>query len=65
MKEGFIMSKNTYYWTCPKCKANLDPGERCDCEKEQNIPSVTITKQSEDKKKEDRKFADLKCILFK
>lgn len=21
----------TYYWTCPYCGANLDPGERCDC----------------------------------
>ncbi len=20
-----------YYWTCPHCGANLDPGERCDC----------------------------------
>ena len=20
-----------YYWTCPDCGANLDPGERCDC----------------------------------
>lgn len=19
------------YWTCPCCGANLDPGERCDC----------------------------------
>jgi len=23
----------TYYWTCPYCKANLDPGESCDCRK--------------------------------
>ena len=20
-----------YYWTCPHCGSNLDPGERCDC----------------------------------
>ena len=20
-----------YYWTCPDCGANLDPGESCDC----------------------------------
>ena len=26
----------TYYYTCPNCGANLDPGERCDCEKEQD-----------------------------
>lgn len=25
------MTNDTYYWTCPYCKANLDPGERCDC----------------------------------
>lgn len=29
------MSRDTYYWTCPYCKANLDPGESCDCRKEQ------------------------------
>ena len=22
---------NPYYWTCPYCGANLDPGESCDC----------------------------------
>ena len=22
-----------YYWTCPECGSNLDPGEKCsDCE---------------------------------
>ena len=25
-----------YYNTCPHCGCNLDPGERCDCSKEQN-----------------------------
>ena len=25
-----------YYNTCPHCGCNLDPGERCDCLKEQN-----------------------------
>ena len=24
------MKRNIYY-TCPRCGANLDPGERCDC----------------------------------
>lgn len=28
------MQKETYYWTCPHCGANLDPGESCDCHKE-------------------------------
>ena len=27
-----------YYWTCPYCGANLDPGEKCDCkDKEDDI----------------------------
>ena len=26
--------KSTYYWTCPYCGANLDPGEICDCQKD-------------------------------
>ena len=30
------MSKDTYYWTCPYCGANLDPGESCDCRKEED-----------------------------
>lgn len=40
------MNKNTYYYTCPYCGANLDPGEKCDClgEKENtnndNYPEV-------------------------
>ena len=23
------------YWTCPKCGANLDFGEKCDCEEKE------------------------------
>ena len=38
--------KNQYYWTCPRCGDNNDPGERCDCEKE--IDS-TITNLSEER----------------
>lgn len=26
-----------YYETCPYCMANLDPGERCDCQRT-NVP---------------------------
>lgn len=22
------------YWTCPNCGANLDPGEKCDCDRD-------------------------------
>ncbi len=25
-----------YYHICPKCGAALDPGEKCDCEKEEH-----------------------------
>lgn len=27
-------SMSRFYWICPKCGAHLDPGEKCDCEKE-------------------------------
>ena len=27
-----MYQKNPYYHTCPLCGANLDPGEKCDCE---------------------------------
>ena len=31
--------QNTYYWTCPTCGSNLDPGESCDiCQPKQKIP---------------------------
>lgn len=26
--------KNTYYHTCKRCGASLDPGETCDCYKD-------------------------------
>ncbi|MDO4301820.1 MAG: hypothetical protein Q4D26_10565 [Clostridia bacterium] len=26
----------SYYNTCPCCGSNLDPGEKCDCEKKRN-----------------------------
>ena len=28
------------YNTCPICGANLDPGEKCDCEKEEAVVSA-------------------------
>lgn len=32
------MSAHTYYHTCPKCGANLDPGETCSlCEPKQPV----------------------------
>lgn len=34
-----------YYKICPLCGANLDPGEVCDCEKEDDLEGdyVTVT----------------------
>lgn len=33
-----------YYWTCPECGSNLDPGERCDCreirKKKEAVPAA-------------------------
>lgn len=31
-----------YYQTCPVCGANLDPGERCDCQNEQERPTDNV-----------------------
>lgn len=31
------------YNTCPICGANLDPGEKCDCEKEEAASSTANT----------------------
>jgi len=41
------MSRKTYYVTCPYCLANLDPGERCDCQarerrKEREIEKLNL-----------------------
>jgi hypothetical protein len=32
--ESMKEVRETYYWKCPYCGANLDPGESCDCKKE-------------------------------
>jgi len=44
MKGGDLcMSRNTYYWTCPYCGANLDPGEKCDCnEGKEEPPKILV-----------------------
>lgn len=26
------------YYTCPRCGENLDPGERCDCQPQTEMP---------------------------
>ena len=32
-----------YYKPCPLCGANLDYGERCDCQDKETAPSATNT----------------------
>ena len=41
-------SKNTYYWTCPYCGANLDPGEPCDCRKEDPADDYKLVQKGGD-----------------
>ncbi len=35
------MKQHLYYHTCPCCGANLDPGERCDCEESRSLAEYT------------------------
>ena len=42
----------SYYWICEACGASLDPGEKCDCSKEnQHTPNHTEKKEEETCKK--------------
>lgn len=29
-----------FYWTCPHCGANLDFGEKCDCQQQEDINRI-------------------------
>lgn len=45
------MKRNSYYYTCPTCGANLDPGEKCsDCLEENEKISVDTCIHSDDEK---------------
>lgn len=39
-----------YYWTCPYCGSNLDPGESCDCKKDDssNVDNYKSVQGGED-----------------
>ena len=39
-------SRKTYYWTCPDCGANLDPGEKCDCKNNKKEIVKNLIKES-------------------
>ncbi len=39
-----------YYNVCPFCGANLDPGERCDCEKKEAATAATVTTSDAEKR---------------
>ena len=39
--------RKRYFWTCPKCGSSLDPGEHCDCDREDTAP-VKIRKKGEE-----------------
>ncbi len=55
-QKGDILTeaKRTYYHTCPHCGANLDPGERCDCQ--DNKPAKGIYKWPAKKKDDGLKY---------
>ena len=36
-----------YYRECPICGASLDPGEKCDCEKETKAPNTNNDNSTE------------------
>lgn len=33
----------SYYRACPKCGANLDPGEVCDCQNKETAPEAATS----------------------
>lgn len=50
------MYKQVYFSTCDRCGSNLDPGERCDCGKnEEKAPVRVIYRTPMDWIKEQRK----------
>lgn len=48
------------YRICPGCGAHLDPGERCDCQNEKELPGATNTEQLRVEQKSD----ELNCFTL-
>lgn len=34
-----------YYWTCPECGSNNDPGEACDCQTEKTKGAAPLARK--------------------
>jgi hypothetical protein len=54
---------NPYYWTCPYCGANLDPGESCDCpdsivDTDYSDVKPTICKKDQEEEEDERAPVD-------
>lgn len=42
-----------YYYTCPTCGANLDPGEKCsDCSENNNVETLVTPDEYDNKEKD-------------
>lgn len=54
------MSK--YYWTCPYCQSNNDPGESCDCQKIDEKPDNLIERSTTDDTSTNNMVDDYKVV---
>lgn len=54
------MSK--YYWTCPYCQSNNDPGESCDCQKIDEKPDNLIGRSTTDDTSTNNMVDDYKVV---
>ena len=34
-----------YYWTCPQCGSNNDPGEACDCRRQTQKEAAPLARE--------------------
>ena len=52
MRKIIFLNEKPYYWTCPYCGANLDPGEKCDCDEARKDRGEQETDPDKKKKEE-------------